>query len=202
MGLCSLPVSCLSWGDPGEPEIYRLYGLAIGDTQEDLGQHAPPQTVAASAHGCSLVSPRSAMAGVTIPVCTYMSVVLQGKNKVLSHLWVSDTSFLPLGLAEGWMSQKILWLSPDYLFQNMIIFLLLLYHVLSLLSSSVNLAHDTTKEHQHKIIFSCWIIFSLSKTEKSHWKLKVSWPLRTTWLVEKSQVQIPALPLTSSVTWS
>lgn len=41
------------------------------------------------------------------------------------------------------MSQKIWWLSPDYLFKNTIIFLPLLYHVLSCLSTSVNLAHDT-----------------------------------------------------------
>ena len=80
----------------------------------------------------------------------------------------------------------------------------LLYHVLSLLSTSVNFAHDTTEEHQHKIIFSCWIIFSLSKTETWRVTENCKFPdhLEQLWLVEKNRVQIAALPLTSSVTWS
>ena len=30
------------------PEVYRLFGRANGKLQEDLGQHAPPRTAAAS----------------------------------------------------------------------------------------------------------------------------------------------------------
>lgn len=181
MGLCSLPVSCLSWGDLGEPEIYRLNGRAVGDTQQDLGQHAPPKTVAASAHGCSLVSPVSAMA--SHHHCMYSHVSCSPREKQSPESSLSFGSFI-LTPGTGWGMNV-----PENLVVISRLFVLKHDHFPSFIVPRVKPLkylcesctwYDTTKEHQHKIIFSCWIIFSLSKTEKSHWKLKVSWPLRTT----------------------
>lgn len=194
MGGALLPPSWLFvWGDLGEPTFPRLNGRAVGDTQEDLGQHAPPKTVAASAHGCSLVSPYLPWL-VTITVCAYMSLLFsKGKTKSWVILefrilhsypwyWLRDECPRKFG---GYLQTICFktWSFPSFIVPRV--------KPLQYLCESCTW-YDTTKNTSIKLFSVAELSSSLSKTEKSHWKLKVSWPLRTTLVSgEKSGFKIP-----------
>ena len=132
MGLCSLPVSWLAWGDPALESI-GFYSRVIGELQEDICWDASPMTAAgsapvysrgrplpthASAEGPQTLTGRSASGpcGVTVPFswvlactkfCLYPPRVCFPQSygsSVIKSCWPSKSD--SLGIHSPWLDSQ------------------------------------------------------------------------------------------------